>query len=159
MKKLIFLLLLVFLAAAPAYAQKSFDMRYKEAVEYYTKKQFDMAIKVLDAAKKSPGVTKDQISKANRLRSQCLASKQKLSDLNLSKESVYAGGAGQKDSIYVTAGKAWEVTSAPSWCDTWTEADVLFIEVEPNSEHSPRNGIIEVSMGKERTAYIMVNMN
>lgn len=157
MKKLILLLLLVFLAAAPAYAQKSFDMRYKEAVEYYTKKQFDMAIKVLDAAKKSPGVTKDQISKANRLRSQCLASKQKLSDLNLSKESVYAGGAGQKDSIYVTAGKAWEVTSAPSWCDTWTEADVLFIEVEPNSEHSPRNGIIEVSMGKERTAYIMVN--
>ncbi len=157
MKKLILLLFVVFLAAAPVYAQKSFDMRYKEAVEYYTKKQFDTAIKVLDAAKKSPGVTKDQIAKANRLRSQCLASKQKQSDLNLSKESVFASGSGQTDSIYVTAGKSWEVTSAPSWCNTWKEADVLFIEVEPNPDHSPRNGIIEVTMGKERTAYLVVN--
>ena len=157
MKKLILLLFVVFLAAAPAYAQKSFDMRYKEAVEYYTKKQFDTAIKVLDAAKKSPGVTKDQIAKANRLRSQCLASKQKLSDLNLSKESVFAAGSGQKDSIYVTAGKAWEVTSAPAWCNTWKESDVLFIDVEPNPDREARSGIIEVTMGKERTAYVLVN--
>ena len=157
MKKLILLLFVFFLAAAPAYAQKSFDMRYNEAVEYYTTKQYDKAIKVLDAAKKSPGVTKDQIAKANRLKSQCQASKQKLADLNLSKESVFAPGIGQVDSIYVTAGKAWEVTSCPSWCETWKEDDVLFIEVLPNKESAPKKGIIEVSMGKERTAYILVS--
>ena len=157
MKKLILLLFVFLLAAAPAYAQKSFDMRYNEAVEYYTTKQFDKAIAVLDAAKKSPGVTKDQIAKANRLRSQCQASKQKLSDLNLSKESVFAPGIGQVDSIYVTAGKAWEVTSCPAWCDTWKEDDVLFIEVLPNKDSAPKKGIIEVSMGKERTAYILVS--
>lgn len=157
MKKLILLLFVFFVAAAPAYAQKSFDMRYNEAVEYYTSKQYDKAIKVLDAAKKSPGVTKDQIAKANRLKSQCQASKQKQSDLNLSKESVFAPGIGQTDSIYVTAGKKWEVTSCPAWCETWKEDDVLFIEVLPNKESTPKKGIIEVSMGKERTAYILVS--
>ena len=157
MKKLTLLLFVFLLAAAPAYAQKSFDMRYNEAVEYYTSKQYDKAIKVLDAAKKSPGVTKDQIAKANRLKSQCQASKQKQSDLNLSKESVFAPGIGQTDSIYVTAGKKWEVTSCPAWCETWKEDDVLFIEVLPNKESTPKKGIIEVSMGKERTAYILVS--
>ena len=157
MKKLLTLIFLVLLVSAPAYAQKSFDMRYNEAVEYYTAKQFDKAIKVLEAAKKSPGVTKDQIDKATRLIKQCQSSKQKMSDLNLSKESIFASGLGQTDSIYVTAGKAWEVTSCPNWCNTWQEADVLFIEVLPNDDPEPKKGIIEVTMGKERTAYLMVN--
>ena len=157
MKKLILLLFVVFLATAPAYAQKSFDMRYNEAIEYYTSKQYDKAIKVLDAAKKSPGVTNAQIAKANKLKNQCLASKQKLSDLNLSKESVYAPGSGARDSIYVTAGKAWSVTSSPDWCNAWAEQDVLFIEVLPNEERAPKKGVVEVSMGKERTAYVLVN--
>ncbi|MBR3075683.1 MAG: PEGA domain-containing protein, partial [Bacteroidales bacterium] len=117
----------------------------------------DKAIKVLDAAKKSPGVTKEQITKANKLKNQCLASKQKLSDLNLSKEAIFAPGSGAKDSIYVTAGKAWEVTASPDWCNAWSEADVLFIEVLPNEDRAPKKGIIEVTMGKERTAYVVVN--
>lgn len=157
MKKLLSLLFLVFLLTAPAYAQKSFDMRYNEAVEYYTAKQYDKAIKVLEAAKKSPGVTKDQVAKATRLIKQCQSSKQKMSDLNLSKETIFASGQGQRDSIYVTAGKDWEVTACPLWCDTWVNDDVLFIEVSPNEEAVTRKGIIEVSMGKERTAYLTVN--
>ena len=156
MKRLILILLAVLLVAAPAYAQRSFDMRYNEAVEFYTTKQYDKAIKTLEAAKKSPGVTKDQIAKADRLMGQCRSAKQKQSDLNLSKETIFASGSGQVDSIYVTAGKAWQVTSQPSWCNTRKEADVLYIEVLPNEEREPKKGMIEVTMGKERTAYIVI---
>lgn len=159
MKKLMLLLLVVFLTAVPAFAQKSFDMRYNEAVEYYTGKQFDKAIKVLEAAKKSPGVTKDQISKANRLINQCKAAKQKMSDLNLSKEQIAFPGSGQVDSIYVTAGKSWEVSASPGWCNTWKEADILYIEAMPNEDKAARKGTIEVTMGKERTAYILVSQD
>lgn len=159
MKKLILILLVALLTAAPAYAQKSFDMRYNEAVEFYTKKQYDKAIKVLDAAKKSPGVTKAQIEKANRLRNQCTSAISKGKDLNLSKEEIFAPGPGITDSIYVTAGKAWTVTACPEWCNTWQEQDVLFIEVLPNEERTSKKGNIEVTMGKERTAYIIVTQD
>lgn len=156
MKKFILFLLTLLLMAAPAFAQKSFDMRYNEAVEYYTQKQYDQAIKLLEAAKKSPGVTKDQIAKADRLLGQCRSAKQKLGDLNLSKENLIVSWMGQRDSIYVTAGKEWSVTSAPEWCRTQIESDVLFIESSPNMSDEPRKGIIEVSMGKQRSAYVMV---
>ncbi|MBR4809107.1 MAG: PEGA domain-containing protein [Bacteroidales bacterium] len=159
MKKTALLLLVILLTAAPAFAQKSFDMRYSEAVEYYTTKQYDKAIKVLEASKKSPGVTKDQINKANRLLNQCKAAKQKLSDLNLSKETLYFPGSGQTDSIYVTAGKAWEVTSSPDWVTARKELDLLYIEAAPNPLDESRKGIVEVSMGKERTAYVVVNQD
>lgn len=159
MKKLLLLLLVVFVATMPLYAQKSFDMRYNEAVEYYTTKQYDLAIKTLEAAKKAPGITKDQSTKADRLIRQCRSALAKLADLNLSKESLLAPGEGLRDSIYVTAGKKWEVTSVPTWCTTSAESDVLVITVEPNPDNSPRKGIIEVSMGKERTAYVLVNQD
>ena len=157
MKKLLSILIAaLLLMPIAAYAQKSFDMRYNEAVEYYTTKQYDLAITTLEAAKKSPGVTKDQISKANMLINQCNSAKRKLGDLNLSKEQVkFTGGSG-KDSIYVTAGKAWTVTAQPEWIKTSTEADVLFIEAEANQSSEQRQGVVEVSMGKERTAYILV---
>jgi hypothetical protein len=157
MKKLLSILIAALLLMPfAAYAQKSFDMRYNEAVEYYTTKQYDLAITTLEAAKKSPGVTRDQISKANMLINQCNAAKRKLSDLNLSKEQVKFSGGSGKDSIYVTAGKAWTVTSKPDWITTSTEADVLFIEADANQESQERQGVVEVSMGKERTAYILV---
>ena len=157
MKKLLSILIAaLLLMPIAAYAQKSFDMRYNEAVEYYTTKQYDLAITTLEAAKKSPGVTRDQISKANMLINQCNAAKRKLSDLNLSKEQVKFSGGSGKDSIYVTAGKAWTVTSKPDWITTSTEADVLFIEADANQESQERQGVVEVSMGKERTAYILV---
>ena len=160
MKKLLSILITaLLLMPIAAYAQKSFDMRYNEAVEYYTTKQYDLAITTLEAAKKSPGVTKDQISKANMLINQCNSAKRKLGDLNLSKEQVkFTGGSG-KDSIYVTAGKAWSVTAHPDWIKTSTEADVLFIEAEANKDSQQRQGVVEVSMGKERTAYILVTQD
>ncbi len=156
MKKLLLIWLFALLTSICAYAQKSFDMRYNEAVEYYTQKQFDKSIKVLEAAKKSPGVTKEQISKAVRLIKQCQASKQKMSDLNLSKESVFLSGAGQKDSVYVTAGKAWEVTSSPDWCKVWKDVDIIYLQAKPNELKESRQGVVEVTMGKERTAYVLV---
>ena len=157
MKKLLSILITVLLLMPiAAYAQKSFDMRYNEAVEYYTTKQYDLAITTLEAAKKSPGVTRDQISKANMLINQCNAAKRKQSDLNLSKEQVIFWGGAGKDSIYVTAGKAWSVTAQPDWIKTTKEADVLFIEAEANKSSEQRKGVIEVSMGKERTTYILV---
>ena len=119
MKRLITLLLFIFVATTPIFAQKSFDMRYNEAVEYYTGKQYDLAIKTLDAAKKAPGVTADQKAKADR-------------------------------------GKKWEVSAVPDWCSTSVDEDVIFITVKPNEDEASRKGVIEVSMGKERTAYVMV---
>ena len=160
MKKLLSILITaLLLMPVAAYAQKSFDMRYNEAVEYYTSKQYDLAITTLEAAKKSPGVTKDQISRANMLINQCNSAKRKLGDLNLSKEQVRFGGGAGRDSIYVTAGKAWSVTAQPEWIKTEKEADVLFIEAEANKESDQRQGVIEVSMGKERTAYILVSQD
>ena len=156
MKRLVLILIAIFLVASPAFAQKSFDMRYSEAVEYYTSRQYDKAITVLEAAKKSPGVTSAQITKANKLINQCKASKQKLSDLNLSKEAIAFLGDGQTDSIYVTSGKKWEVTSSPEWVSVWTEADILYAKTEANDTGEERKGMIEVSMGKERTAYVLV---
>ncbi|MBR1538147.1 MAG: BACON domain-containing protein, partial [Bacteroidales bacterium] len=118
MKRLITLLLLLLLATTQVFAQKSFDMRYNEAVEYYTGKQYDLAIKTLEAAKKAPGVTADQKAQADRLMRQCRSALAKLSDLNLSKENILISAEGQRDSIYVTAGKSWEVTAHPDWCAT-----------------------------------------
>ncbi|MBR5041803.1 MAG: PEGA domain-containing protein [Bacteroidales bacterium] len=159
MKKLLLLVLLALLATMPVFAQKSFDMRYNEAVEYYTQKQYDKAIKVLEAAKKSPGVTSDQVAKATRFIKQCQASKQKMADLNLSKESVFFSGAGQKDSVYVTAGKAWQVTSHPEWCTTWSDSDIIYLSAKPNDGNEARQGVVEVTMGKERTAYVLVTQD
>ena len=138
MKKLIILLMLTLLASIPMYAQKSFDMRYNEAVQYYTQHQYDNAIKVLEAAKKSPGVTKDQVSKATRFIKQCQASKQKMADLTLSKESVFFPGTGQSDSVYVTAGKGWEITSHPEWCAAWKDADIIYMKAQPNESKESR---------------------
>ena len=45
MKKFVLLLVVLLLTVSQALAQKSFDMRYSEAVEYYTGKQYDLAIK------------------------------------------------------------------------------------------------------------------
>ncbi|MBR6423823.1 MAG: PEGA domain-containing protein [Bacteroidales bacterium] len=157
MKKLVVLLLVFCIAALPAFAQKSFDMRYSEAVEYYTAKNYDMAIKTLEAAKKAPGATKDQKAKADQLIRQCRAALTKMADLNLSKETIIAPGGGMRDSIYVTAGKKWNVTSKPDWCSTTVESDVVFITIAPNPDKEPRKGVIEISMGKERTAYVLVN--
>lgn len=159
MKKLVVLFLLLLLAVTQASAQKSFDMRYNEAVEYYTGKQYDLAIKTLDAAKKAPGVTSAQKNQADRLLRQCRAALAKLGDLNLSKESIMVSGEGARDSIYVTAGKKWEVTSTPDWCMTSIESDVLFVTVAPNESEEARKGVVEVSMGKERTAYILVSQD
>ena len=159
MKKLIILLMLTLLASIPMYAQKSFDMRYNEAVQYYTQHQYDNAIKVLEAAKKSPGVTKDQVSKATRFIKQCQASKQKMADLTLSKESVFFPGTGQSDSVYVTAGKGWEITSHPEWCAAWKDADIIYMKAQPNESKESRQGVIEVTMGKERTAYVLVTQD
>ena len=159
MKRILLVLLTVFVATLPLYAQKSFDMRYNEAVEYYTTKQYDLAIKTLEAAKKAPGVTKDQTTKADRLIRQCRSALTKLADLNLSKESLLAPGSGLRDSIYVTAGQKWEVTATPDWCATSVDEDVLLITVAPNPYDEPRKGVIEVSMGKERTAYVLVNQS
>ncbi len=156
MKKLVMILLAVVLTAAPAFAQKSFTMRYNEAVEYYTSKKYDKAITVLEAAKKSPGVTKAQITQANKLLNQCRSAKQKLADLNLSKEVLNFEGDGQTDSIYVTAGKKWDVTDAPDWLEVWAESDVLYVKAGSNESGDARKGTIEVSMGKERTAYVLV---
>lgn len=157
MKKLVLLMLILFVWTAPSFAQKSFDMRYNEAVEFYATKQYDKAITVLEAAKKSPGVTKDQIAKANKLLSQCKSTKQKQSDLNLSKETIFFSGDGQTDSLYVTSGKKWEVSAAPEWVSTWTDSDVLYITAPSNESGEARKGYVEVSMGKERTAYVLVN--
>ena len=157
MKKTALLLLVLLLTAAPAFAQKSFDMRYNEAVEYYTTKQYDKAIKVLEASKKSPGVTKDQITKANKLLNQCKAAKTRLTSLTLSKHEVFLPGKGHTDSLYVTAGKAWEVASCPDWVTIRKELDVLYIEAEPNPLSEPRKGYVEVSMGKDGTDYVTVN--
>ena len=157
MKKSALLLLVLLLTAAPAFAQKSFDMRYNEAVEYYTTKQYDKAIKVLEASKKSPGVTKDQITKANKLLNQCKAAKTRLTSLTLSKHEVFLPGRRHTDSLYVTAGKAWEVASAPDWVTVRRELDVLYIEAEPNPLSEPRKGYVEVSMGKDGTDYVTVN--
>lgn len=159
MKRLITLLLFIFVATTPVLAQKSFDMRYNEAVEYYTGKQYDLAIKTLEAAKKAPGVTADQKSQADRLIRQCRSALSKLSDLNLSKESILVPDGGMRDSIYVTAGKQWEVTSVPDWCSTDVDSDVIYITVSPNDDEASRRGVIEVSMGKERTAYVLVTQD
>lgn len=159
MKRLITLLLFIFVATTPVLAQKSFDMRYNEAVEYYTGKQYDLAIKTLEAAKKAPGVTTDQKSQADRLIRQCRSALSKLSDLNLSKESILVPDGGMRDSIYVTAGKQWEVTSVPDWCSTDVDSDVIYITVSPNDDEASRRGVIEVSMGKERTAYVLVTQD
>ena len=156
MKRLITLLLFIFVATTPIFAQKSFDMRYNEAVEYYTGKQYDLAIKTLDAAKKAPGVTADQKAKADRLIRQCRSELTKLGDLNLSKDAMLVPDTGARDSIYVTAGKKWEVSAVPDWCSTTVDEDVIFITVKPNEDEASRKGVIEVSMGKERTAYVMV---
>jgi len=157
MKRILSLLLLLLVATTPVFAQKSFDMRYNEAVEYYTGKQYDLAIKTLEAAKKAPGVSSDQKNKADRLLRQCRSALAKLGDLNLSKETILAPGEGFRDSIYVTAGKKWEVTAIPDWCTTSVESDVLFVTVAPNRKEEARKGVIEVSMGKERTAYLLVS--
>ena len=159
MKRILLLLMTLLLVSMPLYAQKSFDMRYSEAVEYYTTKQYDLAIKTLESAKKAPGVTKDQIGQADRLIRQCRSALTKLADLNLSKETLLIPGAGMRDSIYVTAGKKWEVTATPDWCSTSVDADVLHITVDPNPLDEPRKGVIEVSMGKERTAYVLINQD
>ena len=156
MKKSALLLLVLLLTAAPAFAQKSFDMRYNEAVEFYTTKQYDKAIKVLEASKKSPGVTKDQITKANKLLNQCKAAKTRQSTLKLSKNDVYMPGTRHTDSLYVTAGKAWEVASHPDWINVRRELDVLYIEAEPNPLKETRTGHVEVSMGKDGTDYVTV---
>ena len=74
MKRILVLLLLAMLSSFAAFAQKTFDARYNEAVEYYTQKQFDKAIKVLETAKKTSGVTKAQVAQATRLIKQCQAS-------------------------------------------------------------------------------------
>ena len=149
-------MLVLFVWTAPAFAQKSFDMRYNEAIEFYTAKQYDKAITVLEAAKKSPGVTKDQIAKANKLLSQCKSTKQKQGDLNLSKENLFFSGDGQTDSIYVTSGKKWEVSAAPEWITTSVESDVLYVTAPSNETGEARKGYVEVSMGKERTAYLLI---
>ena len=104
MKKIFLLLVVLLLTVSQGLAQKSFDMRYSEAVEYYTGKQYDLAIKTLEAAKKAPGVTSDQKAQADRLLRQCRSALAKLGDLNLSKETILAPGEGVRDSIYVTAG-------------------------------------------------------
>ena len=157
MKKLVLLLLVLFVWTAPSFAQKSFDMRYNEAVEYYASKQYDKAITVLEAAKKSPGVTKEQIAQANKLLNQCKSTKQKQSDLNLSKENIFFSPVGQIDSIYVTSGKKWVVTACPDWVTTHSDADVLYLSVDSNETGETRKGYVEVSMGKERTAYLLVS--
>lgn len=159
--KRIVILIIAFLLLMPmvSYAQKSFDMRYNEAIEYYTSRQYDLAIKTLDAAKKTPGVTSGQISRANMLINQCQAAKRKLNDLNLSKEQIMFSGTAQRDSIYVTAGKPWTITAQPDWCRTSIEEDILFIDIDANEDTQQRSGVIEVSMGKERTAYILVTQD
>lgn len=159
MKRILVLLLLAMLSSFAAFAQKTFDARYNEAVEYYTQKQFDKAIKVLETAKKTSGVTKAQVAQATRLIKQCQASKQKLADLNLSKESIAFPGIGQKDSVFVTAGKSWEVTSFPEWCKTWNDAGTIYLDAQPNETNESRKGLIEVTMAKERTAYILVTQD
>lgn len=159
MKRIVLLLAVLLLTVSQALAQKSFDMRYSEAVEYYTGKQYDLAIKTLEAAKKAPGVTSDQKAQADRLLRQCRSALAKLGDLNLSKETILAPGEGFRDSIYVTAGKKWEVTAAPSWCKTEIDTDVLFLTIAPNEAEASRKGVVEVSMGKERTAYVLVSQD
>ena len=159
MKRILVLLLLAMLSSFAAFAQNTFDARYNEAVEYYTQKQFDKAIKVLETAKKTSGVTKAQVAQATRLIKQCQASKQKLADLNLSKESIAFPGIGQKDSVFVTAGKSWEVTSFPEWCKTWNDAGTIYLDAQPNETNESRKGLIEVTMAKERTAYILVTQD
>lgn len=159
MKRILVLLLLAMLSSFAAFAQTTFEKRYTEAVEYYTQKQYDKAIKLLETAKKGSGVTKDQVAQATRLIKQCQASKQKLADLNLSKESVLFPGSGQKDSVLVSAGKAWEVTSFPEWCKTWNDDEVIYLDALPNETGESRKGLIEVTMAKERTAYILVTQD
>ena len=73
MKKfiLVYSFISLILLTFPSSAQESFDIHYKEAVEYYNSKQYDQAIKQLDLAKNSLPVTKEQIKTANRLLDKC----------------------------------------------------------------------------------------
>lgn len=157
MKKLVLPVLVLLVWTAPSFAQQSYDMRYCEAVEYYTAKQYDNAITVLNAVKKLPGVTKDQTAKANKLLSQCKSAKQKQPAPDLSKETISFAGDGQADSLYITSGKSWDIMSAPEWITTAKEADILYLTATSNESGEVRKGFVEVSVGKDRIAYVLVD--
>ena len=57
-KRLATTLLALFMACFLAFAQKSFEIRYQEAMSFYEAREYDKAIKMLEAAKKVPGATR-----------------------------------------------------------------------------------------------------
>ena len=158
MKKPILILALLLIAAS-AFAQKSFDTCFTEAVGNYISKQYDDAISAINTAKKASGATKDQISMANRLISKCKSAKQKQPDLNLSKDCFNLDGKGQTDSLdFVTAGKTWQITATPEWAEVWKEDDRLYINADSNETGEKRLGAIEVTVGKVNE-YVLVSQD
>ena len=158
MKKPILILALLLIAAS-AFAQKSFDTCFTEAVGNYISKQYDDAISALNTAKKASGATKDQISMANRLISKCKSAKQKQPDLNISKIKVVLDGKGQTDSLdFLTPGKPWQITSTPEWAEVRTEGDKLYLSADSNESGDTRLGAIELTQGK-LNEYILVSQD
>ena len=144
------------LFAFPAFAQESFDYHFCKAVECYAAKEYKLALTSLEAAKKAPGATKEQIAKATKFISQCKSPSKNLSGISFSKDMSQLDGMGQADSVTVKSSKAWEVTSAPEWAEVQADGDVIRISAPANGIETARNGIVEVTAAKGGTAYLFV---
>lgn len=146
---------MLFLASA-ASAQETFDYHFCKAVECYAAKEYKLAITSLESAKKAPGATKEQISKATKFISQCKSPSKNLSGISFSKDMAQLDGMGQTDSVAVKSSKTWEVTSAPEWAEVQADAGTIRITAPANGIDAARNGVVEVTATKGGTAYLFV---
>ena len=125
-----------------------FEDRCKRAEELRAQKLWYKAIEVLQSAKKVAGITPAQTETADRLIRQCRAEIAKSKELKLAESRIEAGASGSANRIEVTAGQSWKISQCPEWCIATAEPGALLVSVEANPELKPRNGIIEIAMGK-----------
>ena len=157
MKKTALIILSLLLAAFPSLAQESFEASFNEAVGYYLSRQYSNAITVLGAARK--GADKEQTARADKLLRECKSPARRASGLILSRETLFPDGSGQSDSIAVTASRAWQVTASPDWATVTASPGMLVVTSLSNEDGTLRTGTVEISMGSERTAYVLVKQN
>ena len=156
MKKLLSILLLLCITAAYSYAQKSFDVRYSEAESFYKAKDYDTAIRILNVAKKSPGVSDAQINKADALISRCRREKNRQNAFTVSKSAFSAPAGGMTQKITVNSPGSWNVLSGPDWCDYEADEKFLTITVAANLTASSRRGVVEIASGA-RSLFVTVS--
>ena len=157
-KRLATTLLALFMACFLAFAQKSFEIRYQEAMSFYEAREYDKAIKMLEAAKKVPGATRQQIDQANKLIKQCRAKVDKTSSrvFKLSKKEISFPAASASETLTITTEETWQVLSLPSWCEVARQHNVLIVTVHDNTTDKIRRGVLELSVKGLDSQFVVI---